>query len=670
MSAHCKENMLMNCSMKIAAIFILLPAISHASQIETVTTDVWAGKARIRSGNAQVNFQADPLKLEVAQDGIVRFSTADESPFAFEATTGTKRSTTASVIHRRFQGFVADLVNGSMDTGRLVVTMDPGQHIRIRYLPPSGDVNAVFVNLTQSEDAHFYGLGDLWSTETVDARGYKVRMWDHTGTPDECAYVPFYMSTTGYGLFVDDAYPGTFDFGKTDREMTTLRFESPSLSMHLWVGENMQAILPQYLDMTGYPPLPPDWTFLPQVWRDAGNWDVVFADVKRMEDNGIPLGAVWLDRPWMQGRYGSDDFIFDEKRYPNAAERIQDLHDRGVRVIVWGCDFLTQDSRYLQEALEKNYIAATDSSDDPNGVHQFIVDFAQPDAREWFKDKIENVLRMGVDGIKLDRGQTYPTDATPPSGRDPMEMHNYHAYLMVKTYAEALREVRGTDFQFTPRAGWTGTQAWTMKWPGDLSSDFETYSGLPSAVRVQTAAGMTGFAFWGSDIGGYDSELSKEVFIRWLEFGVFSPLMETPGKGNHEKGPFSWDDNTVQVYKYYALLRKNLIPYLKAMAAKSHQTGTPMVRHLAWEWQDDPNVHELHYEYMFGDDLLIAPVVDDKMSRTVYLPEGTWVDFWNRKRTVEGPTSLNEKVPLNKIPVFIRQGSQYNFDLPKMTLPE
>ncbi|MCF7803321.1 MAG: hypothetical protein K9N46_11590 [Candidatus Marinimicrobia bacterium] len=650
-------------------VFILAAAV-NAAQIEPITVDVWNGNATIQTEQVSVEFSSTPPALTISRDDQVRLQTKKHNAFVYETDGEAIPFTKTGQIHRRFQGFVADLATESGETGQLVVKMDAESHITLELLPPAGAAEAVQVNLEQSAEDHFYGLGDLWSTETVDAAGHKVEMWDHTGTPDECAYVPFYMSTAGYGLFADNAYLGTFDFGKTDKNVTAIRFESPNLSMHLWVGETMRDILPQYLDLTGYPPQPPQWTFLPQIWHDAGTWDNVFTDVDRMKENDMPLGAVWLDRPWAQGEYGSDDFIFDKERYPEPEKQIKRLHDQDIRLIVWGCDFLTPDSRYFEEGKENNYFAAVNKHESNRSLDQYIVDFAQPEAQKWFKDIIKNALEMGVDGIKLDRGQTYPKDATPPSGRDPMEMHNYHAYLIVKTYAEALEEVHGDDYQLTPRAGWAGTQAWTMKWPGDLSSGFDTYSGLPSAVRAQTAAGMTGFAFWGTDVPGYGNNATKKAFLRWMEFGTFSPLLQLVGKGNHNDIPFSWDEEAVQVYKYYAQLREKMLPYLTDQAKVSAEMGIPMVRHLAWEWPEDENVHDLHYQYLFGDDLLVAPVIDKKTSRTVYLPEGQWVDFWNRDRVLDGPQSLEEDVPVNKIPVYIRSGSKYAFELPEMSLPE
>ncbi len=654
----------MRCSGALQVLLGVLLAQNAPAAIEDVTVDIWKGQARMESNGTIVEFRSEPVFLAIHFEGRPRWLTSSGDWLRYQDASGEHALTRVIAIHRRYRGFLAELAGEGEDRGYFLVKLDPQRHVEMEIVPPRG-AQAISFALANRADEHYYGLGDLWDSESVDARGHRVTMWVHPGTPDVCNYVPYYMSTYGYGMFVDCAYRGFFDFGAEDPERVRVRFEAPNLSLHVWVGNAMRDILPRYLDLTGYPPLPPEWCFYPQKWRDEGTWDEVFQDVRRMRANDIPLGVVWLDRPWMQGSYGSDDFLFDEERYPNAAERLAELHKMGIRLLVWACDFLTKDSRYLQEGIEKGYLITRPGNRPTTSDGQYLVDFANPQARQWWKDIVRNALRLGVDGIKLDRGQSYPTDVVPPSGRDPKEMHNYHGYLMVKTYAEVLAEERGNDFQLTPRAGWAGTQRWTMKWPGDMDSDFSVDRGLPAVVRAQTAAALTGFAYWGSDIGGYSQNLTKKCFIRWVQHGTFSPLMQMAGRADFVDAPFSWDQEAVEIYRFYAKLRMKLIPYILDMARKAHEQGIPIVRHLAWEWPDDPEVHSQDYEYLFGDDLLVAPVVTEDDSREVYLPRGRWIDFWNRRQAYEGPIKLKVTVPLNRIPLYIRAGSKYRFELPK-----
>ena len=651
--------------MSVPVLILLLISFVFSAQIEPVTVDVWSGKATITNDNISIELTANPLNLTIKSGGMAKIAAPPGQMFGFEKNGTISMFVRASTITRRYEGFAADLITADNQEGKLIVTMDAKKHIAIEYLLPRG-INRSIFNIDQKQDEHFYGLGDLWDTESVDAKNSRITMWDHTGTPDVCNYVPFFMSTGGYGIFLDTAYRGYFDFGKMDPSKTEMNFESPDLSMHIWLGETMRDILPQYLDMTGYPVSPPDWVFWPQKWRDAGNWDDVFTDVSDWQAHDMPLGVVWIDRPWMLGGFGSDDYLFGEERYPNAKENIEKLHKMGIRLLVWACDFLTPDSRYYQEGMEKGYFINSEGDVDEDQRRNFrYIDFAKPEAREWFKDIIKNALKLGVDGFKLDRGQSYPESASPPSGRNAIEMHNYHAALMVKTFAEAVIEIRGDDFQLTPRAGWAGTQKWTVKWPGDIDSDFSIDKGLPSIIRAQSSAALTGFAFWGSDIPGYGRDADKVEMIRWLQQGVFSPLLQIVGKGNHDRAPFSWDQETTDIAKYWINLRMNMLPYIKWQAEKAHEKGIPIVRHLAWDWPDDPNVHDKSYEYMFGDDLLVACMINEKTERQVYFPAGEWIDFWQRDRIIVGPKTLTETVPLEKFPVYIRKGASFDFKLPE-----
>ena len=667
--------------MRKAFLFLAFCAVQcMAKQIEPVTVDIWSGKARIAAGSVSLDLASEPLTLTVSSGGQVRIAGPAGEMFSYQSGGKTIRFVKAVSLHRLFNGLTAVLTAEDGAQGQLLITMTPSQHILVKLTQPGVRTEALKFVLTQKAQEHFYGLGDLWDTESVDAKRSRVVMWVHEGTPDVCSYVPFFMSTAGYGMFVDSSYRGYFDFGKSDPGRTEISFEAPELPMHIWLGQTMRDILPQYLDMTGYPVMPPDWVFWPQKWRDEGTWDDVFKDAQDWKAHEMPLGAVWLDRPWMLGRMGSDDYLFDEKRYPDAKKQIDKLHALGIRVLVWGCDFLTPDSRYFSEGLKNGYFVrpkeAPKEGADPGAM---IVDFANPQAREWFKNILRNALRLGVDGFKLDRGQgyPYPTAAGPraggsspremvvPSGRDSLEMHNYHGYLMVKTFAEALMEEKGDDFQLTPRAGWAGTQKWTVKWPGDINSDFSVDRGLLSIIRAQSSAGLTGFAFWGSDVPGYGRNASKVLAIRWLQQGVFSPLLQIVGKGNHLDAPFSWDQETTDIARFFIKLRMNLLPYIKAQARKAHEKGVPIVRHLAWDWPNDPAVHDKSYQYMFGDDLLVACMIDETNIRDVYFPEGEWLDFWHRSRVIRGPVVAKETVPLSRFPVYIRKGAGFGFPPPK-----
>lgn len=558
---------------------------------------------------------------------------------------------------RRFSGALLDIVTAAgQDAWLSIDRIRPG-HLTFD-LVPSAPAEAIEVRLPIGEGEHFYGLGDVWGTESVDLRGHAVHLRVEQGTPDECSYVPFFWSTAGYGIFFDEARDAVLDFGRSTPGTLSARFATGRLRWHLFLGTSPMETIRRYLDYTGYPPAVPDWALLPQQWRNEGTWEGVWEDVEYHEEAGIPLGAVWIDRPWALGGYGSDDFVFDPVRYPDPEENIRGLHERGIRVLVWGCDFITEDAQSLAYALENRYVDTRPS------LGRRHVDFSNPNARAWWKGEIRKVLDLGVDGIKLDRGQTLPMDAEFLSGAEPAELHNFHGYLMCRTYWEALREARGDDFQFVPRAGWAGSQAWSMKWPGDLSSSLSGKNGLGSALFAMQTAAMTGFAFWGPDIGGFEGQtVPEDTFIRWIQLGAFSPLMQTCGRGNYPAGAWDIGPRAVAAYRFYGQLRGRLFPYLRKVADEAHTTGMPMVRPLALVYPDDDRALACPDEYLFGPDILVAPVHTSGTQREVYLPEGTWLDWWDMNRSVTGPATEPVDLPLERFPLYLRAGSELAEDI-------
>lgn len=503
-------------------------------------------------------------------------------------------------------------------------------------------------------EEHFYGLGDVWHTRSVDLRGKRVHMWVGQGSPDRCSYVPFFMSTAGYGAFFDEPREGYFDFGEGEPGVVSVQFRASRLRYHLLSGSSLLDTLKQYLRLTGFPLAPPDWALGCQHWWNDSNEQQIYEHMQMFLDNDIPLSAVWIDRPWMLGADGSQDFIFDPNRFPDAPRLIDWFHGHGIRVMVWACDYMTPDSRDYEEAIARGFLLGTGGKS--------VFDFSNPEASEWWKSRVKRVLDLGIDGIKLDRGQSVPADAVYPNGLTGGEMHNYHGYLMVKTYWEALREARGDDFQLTPRAGWAGTQAMSVKWPGDLANSFSIDNGLGSAIIAQQTAAATGFAFWGSDVGGFGRNPSKECYLRWLEFGCFSPLMQIVTKIEVPR-PFRYDEEAVEITRKYAKLREALLPYLRNAARQAHEDGVPMVRPLGLVYENDPRAHEQVFEYMFGDALLVAPIYEPGAEREVYLPAGEWTDFWQPTTKYRGPADVKIAAPLGRIPVFVKAGERHPLNM-------
>jgi alpha-D-xyloside xylohydrolase len=262
---------------------------------------------------------------------------------------------------------------------------------------------------------------------------------------------------------------------------------------------------------------------------------------------------------------------------------------------------------------------------------------------------------MGVDGFKTDFGEQVPEDAVFFDGRTGRELHNIFPRLYNQATYEAMSDA--THGVLLARSAWDGSQAYCAIWAGDQSSDFGPATGLPSVIVAAQSAGISGFPFWASDIGGYFGTPTEEVFIRWIQFGAFSPIMQIHGLGLRE--PWNFSERVLEIYRRYAQLHLDLFPYLYTYAHIAHKTGVPIVRALAVEFPNDPGIwsDESEHEYCFGSELLVAPVYwgGDRF-RSTYLPRGAWRDFWNG-RAYEGGALVRLPAELASIPVLARAGS-------------
>ena len=528
---------------------------------------------------------------------------------------------------------------------------------------------------------------------SLNRRGETVEMYVR---PTFAVYAPFFQSSRGYGLAVAGTAVGVFDVAKSDPHIVSFRFEtgnapaSRRLQYYLFFGPEHTTIVDEYTALTGRPYVPPDWAFLNWRWRDeltVGEpalldgtlMNAEFVDDLTMFDAlDIPTGVYLFDRPVLQGEFGFARFAWDEQRLPNPQAMLQALRRRGYRVItwssMWACGSGLDD--HGTEAQRLGYLAPGSTGTPKcadSGGGSFILDVTNADMRRWWEGKLrEFVATEGLDGIKLDRGEEFiPSDATDiwHDGRTGREVRNDYPVIQAQIHHAALRAVRGDDFLLATRSAYTGTQQYAIVWGGDIpgSTSFGigpgTDLGLRSAIISQQRAAFMGYPIWGSDTGGYYEFRNREVFARWIEFSAFSGIMEIGGKGR--RAPWNmpteppYDEEMIDIYRRYTQLRVTLHDYIVAAARVAGRTGLPMVRPLVFAYRDDPNVRDRWDQYLFGPDLMVAPVWRvGQRARDVYFPPGSWRSYWNRSVRYEGPDTVTVDVPLDVIPVFIRGDTQ------------
>jgi alpha-glucosidase (family GH31 glycosyl hydrolase) len=523
---------------------------------------------------------------------------------------------------------------------------------------------------------------------SLDRRGETVEMYV---LPSIALYAPFYQSSRGYGLAVAGTSVGQFDVAHGDPRTIEFRFETATsaesrrLRFHLFVGPEHATILDEYTALTGRPFVPPDWAFLHWRWRDelvVGNPvaldgvpvnALVTEDVTMYDMLGIPPGVYLLDRPVQEGEFGFARFAFDAVRLPNTAAMLDSLRTRGYRLLIWSsmwaCGSGPDDNGTAAQAL--GFLApgstGTPECGDISGGN-FILDPTNPAARDYWRDELRDFAAAhDLSGFKLDRGEEHiPSAATDiwADGRTGREVRNDYPTLQARVHHDALAAARGTDFLVVTRSGYTGTQRWAVVWGGDtpgsesFGSGPGTDLGLRSAIINQLRAAFLGYPIWGSDTGGYYEFKDREVFARWLEFSTFSGIMEIGGKGTHAPWDMPteprYDAELIEIYRRYTRLRHRLQPYIVA-AARDAAAGLPLARPLVFFDRRDRKLRDLWDQYLFGPDLLVAPVWrSGQRARSVYLPRGRWRSFWNEDEKYRGPRVVSVPVPLDTIPVFIR----------------
>lgn len=554
---------------------------------------------------------------------------------------------------------------------------------------PAEDITGWGMALASTEDEYFTGLyervvdgpqAESWKPGISSAMNLRGQAIDMLVKPTVSLYTPFYLSSNGYSLFIKGTWPGQYNFCKTDPERVFIRFEGPDLSGVISVSSDPARLVKDQSLRVGPTIVPPQWAFLPWRWRDAhenlpGFYDgtkasvpynsMLVEDVLMMKAFDIPCGVYWVDRPWAKDPHGYADFEWDSDRFPRAKEMIEWLHKNDIKFLLWVAPWVTGETMY-REAKEHNYdVQIKGAHDALNESNVALMDFTNPEACRWLQEKgIEKLLNQGVDGFKLDRAEELvPETGTIVyfDGRTAREVRNDYPVLYVKTFNESCRKIKGDDFVLIPRAGYSGSSKYSGFWGGDIGSEPE---GLRHAIIAVQRCAVMGFPIWGSDIGGYwHTDIDREVTARWLAFGCFNPIMEFGPTENlapwsMKKEPH-YDAELIAIWRMYAKIHTALADYSHQLALEASQTGMPIVRPLFLHYPNQPKAWTEWQTFMYGPDILVSAIWEKgKKSVTCYLPAGDiWIDAWDHNRIYEGGQQVTVETPIERIPIFIRQGS-------------
>ncbi len=505
-----------------------------------------------------------------------------------------------------------------------------------------------------------YGLGERFSPFVKN--GQSVDIWNQDGgTSTEQSYknIPFYLSNKGYGVFVN--HPERVSFEVASENVSKIGFSVPGESLDYFFinGPAMKDVLVRYTDMTGKPALPPPWTF--GLWLSTSfttdyDEETVNRFVDGMQERGIPLSVFHFDCFWMKD-FNWCDLTWDSRVFPDPEGMLRRLKEKGLKICVWINSYVGQESSMFREGVEGGYFLKR-----PNGdVWQWdmwqpgmaIVDFTNPAACGWYASKLEALMDMGVDCFKTDFGERIPTDVVYFDGSDPYKMHNYYTYLYNQLVFNVVKKKKGEkEAVLFARSATAGGQKFPVHWGGDCWSDYES---MAESLRGGLSLTSSGFGFWSHDIGGFEDQSTADVYKRWCAFGLLSTHSRLHGSSSY-RVPWIYDEEAVEVLRFFAKLKARLMPYLYRNAVETSVTGIPMMRSMALEFPKDKNCGHLETQYMLGDSLLVAPIFNDKGIAEYYLPKGTWTSLLTGE-VKQGGQWYREEYDYFSIPLYVRSGS-------------
>ncbi|WP_152364347.1 alpha-xylosidase [Microlunatus speluncae] len=515
--------------------------------------------------------------------------------------------------------------------------------------------------LTLGIDDHVYGLGERFGP--LIKNGQSIDIWNADGgTASEQAYknVPFYLTDAGYGVFVAHPDRVSFEVGSEVVSRNQFSVEGQSLQYYVIYGPTPKEILTKYTALTGRPARVPDWSY--GLWLSTSfttDYDerTVTSFLDGMADREIPLSVFHFDCFWMR-QFHWCDFTWDPAMFPDPAAMLARLKRKGVKISVWINPYIAQRSALFQEGKDLGYLVRTTDGDvwqwDLWQAGMGLVDFTNPDARDWYGSKLKVLLDQGVDAFKTDFGERIPSEGVVwHDGSDPDRMHNYYAQLYNQCVFDLLRAERGEgEAVVFARSATAGGQQFPVHWGGDCQS---TFPSMAESLRGGLSLALSGFGYWSHDIGGFEGKPDPAVFKRWTAFGLLSSHSRLHGSSSY-RVPWAFDDEAVAVTRKFARLKLSLMPYLAQLAEEAHTAGLPIMRPMILEFPDDRGAAGLQTQYLLGDRLLVAPVFRADGRADFYLPEGTWTHALTGER-LAGPRWHHGAYGFDSLPLFVRPGT-------------
>lgn len=521
--------------------------------------------------------------------------------------------------------------------------------------------------LSLGVDTHVYGLGERFGNFVKNGQVVRTINKDG-GTCSDQAYknVPFYLTDSGYGVFVNQPDPVDFEIASENVDRVQFSVRGESLDYFVIYGPTPQEILHKFTELTGKVQLPPAWSF--GLWLTTSfltdySEKTVMNFIDGMAERKIPLDVFHFDCFW-QRDFEWSNLTWNNNEFPDPAGLIKKIHERGIKVCVWINPYIAQKSPMFREGKEHGYLIKKSNGNvwqwDLWQAGNGFVDFTNPKATKWFKDKLRKLLAMGVDCFKTDFGERIPIeDAVYFDGSDPRRERNLYTYQYNKAVFDVLAEERGKDDAVVfARSATVGSQQFPVHWGGDCLSNFKSMS---DTLHGGLSFLSSGFGFWSHDIGGFEDGKdtpSAILYKRWTQFGLLSSHSRYHGS-NVYRVPWNFDQEAVDNSRQYVDLKLSLMPYLYTQAAHAAAYGNPLMRPMWFDFTADFTTHTIANQYMLGSQILVAPIFNAEGRAHFYLPAGKWTSLVQEGEHYEVASGkwLSEHYDARHLPVLVRDNT-------------
>ena len=553
------------------------------------------------------------------------------------------------IVLRDGQGKLLTQTRHIIDNDSTQVKLLPFNFIK-RGSDNSRSINPV---LMLSPNERIYGCGESFTSLNKVGQKVQISVVDPQGPETDGMYkpVPFYFSNRGYGIFMHTSAPTTADFGASYIGAQRLFMGDETMDFFIFFGEPKD-VLNAYTDVTGKSPMLPLWTFGTWMSRITYFSQEEGLDIARkLRANKIPSDVIHFDTGW----FGVDwqcDYEFAKDRFKDPVAMLKSMKKDGFHTCLWQLPYFTPKNRYFRELVDGGM--AVHNGNGTLSYEDAVLDLSNPKTVAWYQGKIANLIKQGVSAIKCDFGEAAPYDGIYASGKTGFYEHNLYPLRYNKALWQAVRDnTPDHEGVIWARSAWAGSQRYPLHWGGDAATNDIGSVGMLGDLRGGLSFGLSGFSFWSHDMGGFVTKSPDDLYRRWLPFGFLSS--HTRAHGAPPTEPWLISESFTKAFRQSAEMKYKLMPYVYAQAKDCSERGLPMVRALLVEFPDDPGAWFVEDEYMFGSQILVAPMLETGKSRTVYLPRGKWIDYQTGK-VYEGGY---QTIPTAEIPcvILVKDGS-------------